>query len=109
MLRRQPHQAALNYVARKITAHNKTLDDLQTMMTKTEEDTFSSNINVNKSMWLMLDELVWLIVDKVRYLDGKMAFVLSANKDKDEDEAWADQAKCWRFQKYAILNNEENK
>jgi hypothetical protein len=103
-LRRQRHEAALNYANNRILEHkgtlilnNATLDDLQTMLSVIQEDDLARGWEPQNVMWDMLDALVWNLVDENEVIEDKIAerqrhlkFVLKGNHDKDEDEAWDD-------------------
>jgi hypothetical protein len=88
MLRRQNHAAALGYCQRKIEAKQKMLDDVQCMIAKVEEEDLLAGYYAQENMWLLLDKVVWHLVDEIEAIDRRVKHVLKLNKDKDEDEAW---------------------
>jgi hypothetical protein len=88
-LRRQKHSAALAYAHRKIRDREVMLDDIQTMMAEVEGRAHLGQNKPDEAMWLMLDDLVWKLVEQIGVTRGIVTKVLKKNKNSDENEAWA--------------------
>jgi hypothetical protein len=102
MLRRQRHQAGIDYAKRVISGAatqireiNTTLDDLQLMMAEIESADLLRGYVADEHMWKMLDDLVWNLVDDKEHAEDTieaksrmLGWVLKKNHDFDEDEAW---------------------
>jgi hypothetical protein len=93
-LRRQHHEAALNFAHRKIEAKQEMLDDVQIMMTKVEEEDLLVGYHKSQNMWKMLDDIVWKIVDDIEVVQNVIDHVLKQNKNRDENEAWEEYGFC---------------
>jgi hypothetical protein len=94
MLRIQRHNAALAFCQRKIEAKQQMLDDVQSLMAEIEEDTLLRGHHTQKAMWMMLDDIVWKVVEEIATIDRMVCKVLRSNKDHDEDEAWEEYGFC---------------